>query len=106
MKLIKNTYFIHIVILFLLTVVVFYPLSFNLLPMKHDAIDCFFPWRYFISSEISQGNFPYWNPYQDLGYPIHADPSSGAWYPIVWVFSLFGKYSLYTINIEYFFMFF
>jgi hypothetical protein len=101
MKLIKNTYFIHIVILFLLTVVVFYPLSFNLLPMKHDAIDCFFPWRYFISSEISQGNFPYWNPYQDLGYPIHADPSSGAWYPIVWVFSLFGKYSLYTINIEY-----
>lgn len=85
----------------LLTIVVFYPLSFNLHPMKHDAIDCFFPWRYFISSEISQGNFPYWNPYQDLGYPIHADPSSGAWYPIVWVFSFFGKYSLYTINLEY-----
>jgi len=101
MKLIKNTYFIHFGVLLLLTIFIFYPLAFNLYPMKHDAIDCFFPWRYFISSEISQGNFPYWNPYQDLGYPIHADPSSGAWYPIVWLFSLFGEYSLFTINLEY-----
>ena len=103
MKLIKNTYFIHFGILLVLTIFVFYTLGFNLYPMKHDAIDCFFPWRYFISSEISLGNFPYWNPYQDLGYPIHADPSSGAWYPIVWLFSVFGKYSLFTINIEYLF---
>ena len=103
MKLIKNTYFIHFGILLVLTIFVFYTLGFNLYPMKHDAIDCFFPWRYFISSEISQGNFPYWNPYQDLGYPIHADPSSGAWYPIVWLFSVFGKYSLFTINLEYLF---
>ena len=101
MKLIKNTYFIHFGVLLLLTIFIFYPLAFNLYPMKHDAIDCFFTWRYFISSEISQGNFPYWNPYQDLCYPIHADPSSGAWYPIVWLFSLFGEYSLFTINLEY-----
>lgn len=97
----KTIYYKHIGILLLLTLVVFFPLSLNLFPMKHDAIDCFFPWRYFISSEFHQGNFPYWNPYQDLGYPIHADPSSGTWYPIVWLFSLFGTYSVFTISIEY-----
>jgi len=69
--------------------------------MKYDILDCFFPWRFFISSTIEQGAFPYWNPYQDLGYPIHADPSSGSWYPIVWLFSLFGKYSINTIGLEY-----
>jgi Bacterial membrane protein YfhO len=97
----NNVYLKHFSILFVLTIVVFFPLSFHLFPMKYDAIDCFFPWRYFISSEFSQGNFPYWNPYQDLGYPIHADPSSGSWYPIVWLFSLFGTYSAYTISLEY-----
>lgn len=69
--------------------------------MKYDAIDCFFPWRYFISNELNQGRFPFWNPYQDLGYPISSDPSSGAWYPIVWFFSLLGNYSIYTISLEY-----
>ena len=91
----------HFLLLLLLTVVFFYPLSFHLYPMKYDAIDCFFPWRYFISNELNQGRFPFWNPYQDLGYPISSDPSSGAWYPIVWFFSLFGKYSIYTISLEY-----
>jgi len=93
----------HFLLLLMLTVLLFFPLSFHLYPMKYDAIDCFFPWRYFISSELNQGRFPFWNPYQDLGYPISADPSSGAWYPIVWIFSLFGKYSIYTISLEYLF---
>jgi len=63
-------------------------------------IDCYLPWRYHIGECLQHGKFPFWNPYQDLGYPIHADPSSGAWYPIVWIIGYFFGYDVFTIGME------
>ncbi len=62
--------------------------------------DCYFPWRYYIGECLQNGKFPFWNPYQDLGYPIHADPSSGVWYPFVWIIGYFSGYNVYTIGLE------
>lgn len=79
---------------------VFFPLVIGQEVLKWDVMDQFFPCRIFISESLANGEFPWWNPYINLGYPFAADPQSGAFYPIVWLFSLFGKYSVYTITAE------
>ena len=64
--------------------------------------DQFFPWRYLVSEHLHAGQLPLWNPYQNGGYPMHGDPQSAAWYPIVWMLSfLTGGYSIYTLHIEF-----
>ncbi|UPT67108.1 MAG: hypothetical protein M0D57_22335 [Sphingobacteriales bacterium JAD_PAG50586_3] len=45
---------------------------------------------------------PLWNPYNFAGYPIHADPQSGAWYMPLWLFSLFGDYNSHANAVEVF----
>ena len=67
----------------------------------HDAIDYYYPWRKSIVESIRQGNFPTWESYQELGSPIMSNPQSGAWYPILWIISIFGEYNLFTLNAEY-----
>jgi hypothetical protein len=70
--------------------------------MKFDMMDQYFPFRYFIGESISHGIIPWWNPYIYLGYPIHADPQSGFWYPCTWILG-FNGYSLYDLHIEFLF---
>lgn len=91
----------HYLLLIILPILVLFPISFDINPMKYDMIDCFLPWRFNVSEHLAAGQLPFWNPYQDLGYPIQADPSSGAWYPIVWLFGSTIGYSIYTIGWEY-----
>ncbi len=67
----------------------------NTLPW--DMIDVYYPWRYFIGESLISGEFPLWNPYQNFGYPIHADMRS-IWTPEIWLISLFGGYSIYTFS--------
>lgn len=69
--------------------------------MKWDMIDQFYPWRFFIGECLQNGILPLWNPYQCLGYPIHADLQSGAWYPFVWIIGLLSGYDLYSIQFEF-----
>lgn len=47
------------------------------------------PWRYYLSQCIQNEIFPYWNPYQQLGYPIHADLQGPVWYFESWLLSMF-----------------
>jgi hypothetical protein len=98
--LLKKRYAPYIIFL-LVAVLAFFPVSFFLYPVKYDAIDCFYPWRFHIGECLQNGQLPYWNPFQDLGYPIHADPSSGAWYPMVWIIGYFSGYTVYTIGFEF-----
>jgi len=90
-------------LLFVLVGIAFFQVSLFIHPLKYDTIDCFYPWRFHIGECLQNGQLPIWNPYQDLGYPIHADPSSGAWYPIVWIIGYFNGYSVYAISIEFLF---
>lgn len=79
----------------------YFEISFFLFPLKFGAIYFHYPWRYEIVENIRHGFMPFWYYTQHMGIPIHADPQSGAWYPVVWVFSLFGKYSLYHFHMEF-----
>jgi hypothetical protein len=71
--------------------------------MKWDMVDDTFPKRFYISECLSNGYLPLWCPYQNMGLPIHADPSSYTWYPVTWIISLLHGYDFYAINFEFLF---
>ncbi len=95
----SNTIRFLAAVLFLL--VAYWPVSGLQYAMKYDIMDWFYPMRYLIGECLQNGVLPLWNPYTNLGYPLHADPQSGALYPIVWIIGYFLGYSPYTINFEY-----
>ncbi|MEI7594306.1 MAG: YfhO family protein [Bacteroidota bacterium] len=66
----------------------------------YDIIDAYYPWRYFIGECLQNHILPLWEPYQHLGSPIHANPQSGAWYPVVWFFGYLFGYSMTIMHIE------
>ncbi len=84
----------------------FFLLAFLLFPqiglfqnvLKWDAIDCFLPWRLNVSDALNSGEWPWWSAFQHLGFPLHADPDTGALYPLVWLISLIYGYDLYALN--------
>lgn len=88
----------YFILYFLLAVVAYWQVSFFQNTLKWDMVDCYLPWRSFVSECIEHGYFPFWNPYQNFGYPIHADMRS-IWSPEVWLITLFGGYSIYTFHI-------
>ncbi|MFH2094858.1 MAG: hypothetical protein ABIJ16_04085 [Bacteroidota bacterium] len=87
----------YYLLLFIIAVLAFWQISFLAGSMQWDLLDCYLPWKYFVSDSLTNGHFPYWNPYQQLGYPIHADLRT-VWYPEVFLVSLFGGYSNYTFH--------
>ena len=58
--------------------------------------DCFF-----VTECLQNGHFPIWNPYQDLGYPIHGDPNSFPFSPWVWFYGFLTGYSVYAFHIQF-----
>ncbi len=78
----------------------YWPVSSNLFSLKNDAYIYFLPCRYFISESIQSGHLPLWNPYFYMGFPLHGDMQSGAWNPIVFFISLFTKYNMTTLQYE------
>jgi hypothetical protein len=97
----KNRYIPYLLFL-LIAAVSFYQIVFFKHPPAYDMVDCFYPWRFHAGECLQQGIFPFWNPYQDLGYPEFADPSSGVWYPLVWLIGGTVGYNLYSIGFEFF----
>lgn len=82
-------------------ILLYWPISFMVYNFKWDMADQYFPWRHHVSLSLRNFELPLWNAYQYCGYPIHADPQSGAFYPVVWILSLFGSYSVVTLHIEF-----
>ncbi len=75
-SLLYHPYFILAVIV----LIAFWPLTFQQYVIPHDMVNCWIPWRHFISDCIQNGEFPWWNPYQQMGYPIHADLQGPTWH--------------------------
>ena len=82
----------------LLAIIAYWQVNFFQNMLKWDMVDAYLPWRSFVSESILNFHFPLWNPYQDFGYPIHADMRT-IWSPEVWLVSLFGGYSIYTFSV-------
>lgn len=91
----------HIFLIALLIIVAYRQVFFLQHPLMWDTAEYFFPTRFFMAECLRHGHLPLWAPYQFTGYPFYADPQSGCWYPLMWLFSLFGRYTLISSNLEY-----
>ena len=78
-----------------------YEVSFGIYAMKYDMANQFFPDRYFISQCLHNHILPLWCPYINCGYPFHADPQGGMFYPVTIIISLLFGYNLVVIEWEY-----
>lgn len=90
----------YVLILIVLCIVGYGQIGFGVHPLKWDVIDYYFPSRFMLGEFLQNYSLPLWNPYQTLGYPIHADPQSGTWYPIAWIIGFFHGYTLNLIGFE------
>jgi hypothetical protein len=87
-----------LLLLVLIAIVAYWPISFMHNCLKWDMIDVVLPFRYFAGECWNEGFLPLWNPYQQMGYPIHADMQCPAWYPETIFIGLLGGYSNYTLH--------
>ena len=87
-------------LLLLITLIAYWPLSIQLFSLKNDALVYFLPYRYQLSESIQQGCFPWWNPYIYTGLPIHSDIQSGVWNPVVMFISMFTTYNMSVLQVE------
>jgi hypothetical protein len=78
----------------------FWPLTFGVFSLKNDATLYFLPIRFQISEMIRNGHFPFWTPYLNLGYPLYSDMQAGVWNPFVYFISLFGSYTMRSLQFE------
>ncbi|MBN1184124.1 MAG: hypothetical protein JXB49_17660 [Bacteroidales bacterium] len=85
----------------LIALIVFWPVSGLIYSLQYDMIDVVLPWRYFAGECFQNGIFPYWNPYQQCGYPIFADMQYPFWYPEVYIIGFLFGYSNITLHFLY-----
>jgi len=88
-----------LLILLVAVLAAFWQVAFFRNTLKWDALDISFPWRFIITATAWHGELPLWNPFQFLGFSQHSDPQT--WYPIFWLFALAGKYTLYSLSLEF-----
>jgi len=67
-----------------------------------DMLDVHLPWLTFMSEVLQMGELHYWNPYQELGYPFHADMLS-TWYPPALITARFIGFDLIILHYYYLF---
>lgn len=94
----SHSHFIYLFLLLLLSVFAYWQLSFLKYSVTHDMINCWIPWRYYISECFQNHIFPFWNPYQQLGYPIHADLQGPSWYLESILLSITTGQTNYTLH--------
>ncbi|GET27138.1 YfhO family protein [Prolixibacter sp. NT017] len=88
-----------LLILLVAVLAAFWQVAFFRNTLKWDALDISFPWRFIITATAWHGELPLWNPFQFLGFSQHSDPQT--WYPVFWLFALAGKYTLYSLSLEF-----
>jgi hypothetical protein len=85
-------------ILLLAVVFGFWQVSFLNGSLKWDLIDVVFPFRYYFSTCIQSGYFPFWNPYLQTGTPFFADLQAPVFYPELLFTSLLSRYEIFTMH--------
>src|SRR5258705_10592120 len=96
----NKVHYKNYLLLLVICLLAYWPLSFGLFSVKNDAIHYFLPYRFNISEAIRNGEFPFWSPYVYLGNPVYGDMQSGAWNPVVWLFSFIGRYDITLFHYE------
>ncbi len=96
----NKVHYKNYLLLLIICLLAYWPLTFGVFSVKNDAIHYFLPYRFNISEAIRNGDWPFWSPYIYLGNPVYGDMQSGAWNPVVWFFSLIGRYDITLFHYE------
>jgi hypothetical protein len=96
----KRQIILSLIILLACCAIGYWPVSAGIFSLKNDATLYFLPVRYQVSEMIRTGHFPFWTPFINLGHPLYTDMQSGVWNPIVWLLSLFGTYTMRSLQME------
>ena len=83
--------------IFMVGIFAFWQVAFLYSVLHWDMLDIHLPWLYYLSEVLQSGELHYWNPYQQLGYPFHADMMS-TWYPPALLTARFIGFNLYTLH--------
>jgi len=78
-------------------ILAYWQIAFMKYGFKWENIDIILPLRAFVSNCLIQGEFPFWNPYQQGGYPIFADLKS-VFSPEIWLIGSSIGYSVFTFH--------
>ena len=89
-----------LLIILICCLISYWPVSTGMYSLKNDAVRYFLPVRFQVSEMINHGQFPYWTPFINLGHPLYTDMQSGVWNPFVWLISLFGNYTMRSLQAE------
>jgi hypothetical protein len=92
--------------LLIICVLSLFPVLFGFRLLKWDNLSLGFTLSNYFSQCIQGGVFPYWNPYLNLGSPLYADLSSRFHYPVLWLFAYTSGYSIWSLHIEFFLIYF
>lgn len=88
-------------LLILVILIGIWPLSFYVFIPKWDNIDCYLPYKYFWSSAVWNGHWPFWNPFEYFGLPAYSDMQNGLFNPITWlIVLLMGEYDTFSLATE------
>lgn len=85
------------VCLFIVCIIAFWQVAFLYSGLHWDMLDVHLPWLSFMSDVLQSGELHYWNPYQSLGYPFHADMLS-TWYPPALITARFIGFDLIILQ--------
>ncbi|PCH68733.1 MAG: hypothetical protein COC01_03070 [Bacteroidetes bacterium] len=93
----------HLLIIVLVAILGFWQIAFLQNSLKWDMVDCWLPWRFFIGECLQNNMLPWWNPYQQFGYPIHADLQGPSWYPEALIIGKLFGHGIYTLHFTFVF---
>jgi len=81
-----------------LVMLAYWQIAFLKYSIQYDLLDVVLPWRYFVTECFMNGEWPLWNPYQQCGYPIYADPQYPIFTPEVLLIASTIGYSNITLH--------
>ncbi|KPK87688.1 MAG: hypothetical protein AMS27_01775 [Bacteroides sp. SM23_62_1] len=87
------------ILLLLISIFAYWEISILQYSVQYDMLDVILPWRFHVGECLRHFYFPYWNPYQSAGYPIHADLQCPTWYPETILIGSTVGYSNITLHI-------
>jgi hypothetical protein len=90
----------YYLLLLLVLIIAYLPLSTFYWGMKNDAFSANFPNKFFFTQALHSGFLPLWNPYCNFGLPLYADPGFAFWNPITWIFGSVIGYNAYSLTFE------
>jgi len=94
-KLLRN----HYLLIVLLVIVGYWQVTFFQSSLRWDMLDVHLPFLHYLSLCFQEGEFHFWNPYQQLGYPFYADLQATPYYPLALIVAKVVGFNLFVLHL-------